>query len=69
MNANVIEQKQTNKRYLVTIRFYSYQPTDETAIRAALKLTTDMNKADDCKASVDEIIKAPYGKPLGERIL
>jgi hypothetical protein len=69
MSANVIEEKQTHKRYLVTISYYSHQPNDEEAKKTALAIVRDMNKADDCKASVDEIVKAPFGKPMGERIL
>jgi len=69
MSTNVIEQKQTDKRYLVTVRYYLHAGDDETAKRESFKLTKQLNKADDCQASVDELQPAPIGKPCGKSIL
>lgn len=69
MDANVNQEQQNDKRYLVTVRYFLHAGDDETAKRDSLKLTSQLNKADDCHASVDEILEAPFGKPCGKRIL
>lgn len=67
--ANVNQEQQTDKRYLVTVRYYLHTGNDESAKRESLKLASQLNKADDCQASVDEILEAPYGKKPNRRIL
>ncbi len=61
--------EQKNKRYLVTTSYYILAPDDESARKQEIKRVAELNKAEDCRATVDEIIEAPFGKSLGARIL
>lgn len=69
MSANLKQAEQTNKRYLVTLRYFVHTKDDDAAKKESISLAAKLNKEDDCLASIDEIVEAPYGKVPNRRIL
>lgn len=66
MNANIEQEKQTDKRYVVNVSLYMYAEDDKAIIREANHFAMKLNHQHDCRASVDEIRESEYGK-LGSR--
>lgn len=69
MDTNVNEEKQSNKRYLVTMSYYLHSPDAETAKKEAIALAAGMNKQNDCQASVNEMWEKPFGKQVTNQII
>lgn len=62
MSANNKNLKPSGKRYLVTLRYYAYAKDDESVKKESIAFAGQLNKEQDCQASVDEILDAPFGK-------
>ena len=69
MSANISQEFKKDKRYLVTVSYYSYNPDDESAKRESLAFVGKLNKEQDCTASVDEILEVPRGIKSNRKIL
>lgn len=61
MSANLTQQQQTDKRYVVTVSFYMHAENDKAAVQAASKFTRELNSKDDCKATVDSLTESKFG--------
>ena len=66
MSTNIVQQTENNKRYVVTVSFYMHAEDDKQVISQALKHCHELNKREDCRASVDGIIESKFGK-IGQR--
>ena len=59
-------QKPEKKRYVVTISFFMYAEDDKDIMREASNYTSQLNKDQDCRATVESITQSQFGK-LGTR--
>ena len=59
-------QQSEKKRYVVTVSFFMYAEDDKAIMREASNYTSQLNKDQDCRATVEGITQSQYGK-LGTR--
>ncbi len=55
-----------DNRYVVTLSFYMEAKDDKAVIEQAHKFATELNKKDDCRATVDAIVESVFGR-IGNR--
>lgn len=60
--ANVSQENEKKNRYVVEISFYMYADNDKECISNALKHCHELNKLEDCRATVDKITESKFGK-------
>ncbi len=65
-NEKKIIKPTDKKRYVVTVSFFMYAEDDKAIMREASNYTSQLNKEQDCRATVECITQSQYGK-LGTR--